>query len=113
MSNLKLILEVNQDGKLILPFSRRVLNLPRIENCSQFRNLVTQQGNNFVWLYTGNYDKIRFKTTERELHEVFDRYAIKKCKQSKKCEDVILLDGVHNTTDNEEDDNDGIQWIKD
>ncbi|CAF3849002.1 unnamed protein product [Rotaria sordida] len=73
MSNLKLILEVNQDGKLILPFSRRVLNLPRIENCSQLRNLVTQQGNNFVWLYTGNYDKIRFKTTERELHEVFDR----------------------------------------
>jgi hypothetical protein len=75
--------------------------------------LVVQQGNNFIWLYTGKYEKIRFKTTERELIEIFDRYAIRKGKQSKKCEDVIMLDDDHGTTENEDDDNDDVQWVID
>lgn len=97
---------------MVLPFSRKELNLPRIEHCRQLRDLVTQQDNNFIWLYTRKYDKIQFRTTERELNEVFDRYALHISKQSKNCEDIIVLDDDNNTSENE-DKNDDIKWFID
>lgn len=129
MTNLKLTFEVNQNGKvsrifetkntstiitvfqLVFPFSRRVLELPKIEYCRQLRNLVAGQGNNFFWLYTGQYEKIQFKTTERELDEILERYAIKKNTRSRECNDATSNYDSENMIESEDDDN--VQWIMD
>jgi hypothetical protein len=89
-----------------------MLNLPRIENCRQLRNLIVQQGNNYIWWYTKKYEKIRFKTTESQLNDVYNRNVVWKSKWSMKCEDIVMIDGDNNTAKNEDDDDD-IQWIMD
>jgi hypothetical protein len=85
--------------------------LPRIENCPQLRNLVVQQGNNYVWWYIKKYEKIQVKTTVRELDEACDQNIVRKDKSSMKCENIASLDDDNSTARNEDDDD--IIWIED
>ena len=78
--------------------------------------MIVQQGNNYVWWYTQKFHRIRFKTTERELNEVFDRYVIKKVKKTTIHEDIIVIADDNSTTgndDDDDDDDDDVQWFKD
>jgi hypothetical protein len=95
-----------------LPFSQRVLNLPQIENCPQLKNLIVQQSISYVWWYTKKWEKIQFKTTERELN-VFNRHIVEKDKWSIKSKDIVPIDCDNNIVRNEEEDDDDIQWITD
>ncbi|CAM4850338.1 unnamed protein product, partial [Rotaria magnacalcarata] len=115
MSDLKLIFEVNQHGRLVFPFSRRPVNLPTINNCHQLRHLIVLQGNNYAWWYLQMFDRIRFKTTQRELNELFDRYVIQKSKKSTIPADVIVIDSDNSTSGNDDDvdDGDDVQLLKD
>ena len=88
-----------------------MLNLPRIKNCQHLRDLIVQQGNNFAFWHLKKFDQIQFKTTERELNEVFNRNAAEKDKQSLRSKDIGLIDDDNNVIGNEDNDDDDIQWI--
>ncbi|CAF1378086.1 unnamed protein product, partial [Rotaria magnacalcarata] len=61
------------------------------------------------------FDRIRFKTTQRELNELFDRYVIQKSKKSTIPADVIVIDSDNSTSGNDDDvdDGDDVQLLKD
>ena len=91
-----------------MPFSRRVLNLPRIEDCPQLRHLIICQGNNLVWWYTKKIENIRFETNSHELDEFFNQN-MDASVQQRTTGEIISIDD-DNMTENEEDDD--IQWIE-
>ena len=93
-----------------MPFSRRVVNLPRIEDCPQLRNLIIRQGNNLVWWYTQKFENIRFETNAHELDEFFDQNMDVRVQQ-RTIGKIVSVHDENNTTDDEEDD-DEIQWIE-
>ena len=55
---------------------------------------------------------IWFETTQRELQEVYDRYAIEKVKRLKK-DDIILLDGATPSSSDEDEEDDEVDWFRD
>ena len=87
-----------------------MLNLPRIENCQHLRDLIVQQGNNFAFFHLKKFDQIQFKTTERELNEIFNRNAVEKGKQSIRRKNIVSIDHDNNKATGNDDDDD-IQWI--
>jgi hypothetical protein len=57
------------------------------------------------------FDRIRFKTTEHELNEVFNLNMVENTEQSIKCKNIVLIgnDNYDNIEENEDDNE--VQWI--